>query len=210
MADQYVVLGDVAASRKITERRAFRDRLADLCDRVNEAYTESIGAAFTPLKGIDEIGGTLESVEDLYGITKTITAEVRPEVMRLAVVGERIDVRANEGEVSSMDGPAFHRADELLETMDSKGYRFEFEADDERFDALLSGQVNLLLARRESLTDRQREVVATYERQGTQRDVAEELGITQQAVSSALRAAGWPMVGEVEDNLSRALAKYDA
>lgn len=209
MADQYVVLGDVAASREISDRGVFRDRLEALCDHVNETYAGSIEAAFTPLKGIDEVGATLRTVEDLYSITRTITAEIRPEVMRLAVVGGRIDVGENQSDVRSMDGPAFHRADELLRTMDSTGYRFEFEADDELFDTLLSGQVNLLLAHRDDLTERQREIVATYERRETQREVAAELGITQQAVSSALDAAGWPMIGLIEDRLSWALAKYD-
>lgn len=58
----------------------------------------------------------------------------------------------------------------------------------------------------ETWTDRQCEAVRLYRRFERQEAVAQELGISQQAVSSALVSAGWRTVSEVEAALRDVLA----
>lgn len=207
MAEQYVVLGDVVRSREITDRDAFRARLQRACSRCSER--DDVLAPFSVLKGIDEIGGVLSSAEGLYRIAVSFSDALRPHVIRLTAVGGPVDVGLDTGDVAAMDGPAFHEADDRLESMGRSGLRVTFTADEERLDAALTGEMNLLLTHRDGLTDRQREVIRASREHETQGAAAESLGITQQAVSKALRRAAWPMVSTIEERLDETLAGYD-
>ena len=57
-------------------------------------------------------------------------------------------------------------------------------------------------------TERQCKVVRLYRRFRRQRDVAEELGVSQQSVSSSLAATGWKSLAEAEATLEAVFSKY--
>lgn len=61
---------------------------------------------------------------------------------------------------------------------------------------------------RSGWSNHQFRVVQFYEKFGSQISVAKELGITQQAVSDALRQAHWKEVKRVENMIDEALEKY--
>lgn len=210
MHERYVVLGDVVQSREIAARERFRRMLADACEDVNREYRTDIVAPFELLKGVDELGGVLSSVTGIYDIVKDLFDALHPHRLRIAVVRGEIDVGADTGVVSQMDGPAFHRADELLEQVERADLLFDARIGQERFDLAVADEINLLLATRRRWTDRQREIIDYYERYGSQYDVAEELGITQQAVSKSLGKASWQMVQRIEERLGRVLQEYES
>lgn len=209
MTNSYVVLGDVVQSRDIEARNEFQDRLEDSCRRVNERFERGVAAEFELLKGTDELGGVLHTPVDIYDIVRTFTEAVRPHLIRVAVVFGEIDVGRASNDVSKMDGPAFHRADELLNTIEQQRLLFDMETNAERLDASISDEINLLLLRRQDWTDRQRETIEAYRECGTQRDVAISLGVTQQAVSKTLNKAAWPMIESIEGRLRETLETLD-
>lgn len=209
MVRNYVVLGDVVRSRNIRGRTEFRRRIEEGCKRANERFERSIAAEFKLLKGIDELGGVLRTPIDVYDVARTFTEVVRPHRIRLAVVFGEVDVGSQSSDVSKMDGPAFHRADELLSTIEKQKLLFDMETNTGRLDVSVSDEVNLLLSRRRNWTERQRETIETYREHGTQRDVAESLDVTQQAVSKTLNEAEWPMVETIEERLRDSLEELD-
>lgn len=209
MPSRYVLLGDVVRSRRIDDREAFRERLAETCAALNDDYGESIDADFRVLKGIDEVGGVLSSLRSVYGIVRDLFEGLRPYEMRLALAHGSIDVEADSRDVARMDGPAFHRAAELLSGLEEGDLLFDMDARDPTLDAALADEINLLLVVRQGWTDRQREVVEAYQRHGEQTAAARELGVTQQAVSDALRRSSWPLVDAIEERLASTLRRYD-
>lgn len=240
MRYRYVLLGDVVGSRDIEDREAFRRTLVDACETANETCGSDLDAPFELLKGIDELGGVLTSPAPVYDVVDEFAAALRPHEIRVAVAAGGIDVAPESGDVTRMDGPAFHRADELLAALADAPFRFAMDLDgpadsgcgdsadaptgdtnrddahdaavDRRADALddaLADEINLLLFRKREWTDRQREVVARYEEHGSQREVAEALGVSQPAVSRALDRAMWTPLREIEDRLRETLAQYE-
>lgn len=221
MSYRYVVLGDVVGSRDIEGREEFRRTLVAACERATERSEPHVDAPFELLKGIDELGGVLTSPAPVYDVVDGFAAALRPHELRVAVAGGEIDVAAETGDVTRMDGPAFHRADELLADLTGSDFRFAMDLDgppesdestDPRAAALgdaLADEVNLLLFRKRQWTDRQREVVARYEEYGSQREVAEELGVSQPAVSRALDRAMWKPLREIEGRLRETLTRYE-
>lgn len=208
MPDRYVVLGDVVQSREIEDRTQFRTTLSEACDSVNDRF-DDVNAPFQLLKGVDELGAVLASVANIYEVVKTLFDALYPHRLRVAVVLGEIDVGEETGVVSEMDGPAFHRTDSLLDQLEASELLFEMQTGRDRFDLAVSDEINLLLARRQQWTDRQHEIISSYEQYENQYEVADQLGITQQAVSATLQQASWSMLRQVEERLHRVLEEYE-
>ena len=204
----YVVLGDVVDSRSIEDRAAFRETFATARRAVETTLGETLAAGPTVLKGIDEIGLVLSSLNRLYDLVITLQDALHPHQIRLAVARGPVDTTVTDS-VARMDGEAFHRATDLLESIDADGLLFGLDADRPPLDTAVTDEINLLVDRRASWTDRQREIVTAYERTGVQHEVASELGISQQAVSDVLQSADWPLVETIERRLRKTLATYE-
>ncbi|QLG60866.1 SatD family protein [Halorarum salinum] len=202
----YVVLGDVVGSRDVPERDRLRRELRAALAGANDEYGADVGAPFTPLKGVDEFGGTLTGRGTIYGVVRAVQEGLHPTVARYAVVRGEVDVNPDSTDVRTMDGPAFHRADELLADLASGDGNFVVETGDPSVDDLATAAGDLALAVREGWTERQMEVARAYRVQGTQVRVAEEFGVSKQAISKTLRAAQYDRVRRAEERLNRALA----
>jgi DNA-binding phage protein len=207
MPEFYVLLGDVVRSREVDDRAAFRRRLERACERASRH--DEVHAPFDVLKGIDEIGGVLSAGTSIWSVVRSLTDELHPQQVRLALVSDEIDVGVETGDVSKMDGPAFHRASELLETVERSNLLFDMQTGRRPLDAAVADELNLLLLLRHEWTERQREVVASYRRHGTQSEVAEDLDVSQQAVSKSLRSASWPTIRTIEERLNETLRSYE-
>lgn len=208
MGRAYVVLGDVVDSRGIEDREAFGRVLGGACRHLNDAFDGAIEAELVPLKGIDEFVGVLSTPAPVYEIVDEVRARLHPQEARVAVAVGTIDVGRSTGDPARMDGAAFHRADDLLAEMEGSPFRFALDLEDPPVDALIADLVNLLLFRKRQWTDRQREVVALYDERGDQRSVADELGISQPAVSRALSRADRQPIREIEHRLRTTLERY--
>lgn len=209
MTDYFVLLGDVVDSRSISNRDTFHRHLVNACNQINDRYGENLCGELEILKGIDELGCVLVSVTSIYDIAKDLLDALHPHQIRIAVAHGKIDIGVKTGVVSQMDGPAFHQADELLDSVEQSERRFDIRTGRTGFDLAVADEINLLLTVRQQWTDRQHEIVNKYEQLGNQREVAEELGISQQAVSNSLSRASWPMIQHIEERLDRVLREYN-
>ena len=201
----YVILGDVVASRAEPDREALRGRIEDALAAVNDAYPNAVGARFEPIKGVDEFGGTLRNSGAAYGIVRTIQERLHPTVARYVVVAGAVDVNPSARDVTAMDGPAFHRADEALSELTAADSNFRLDTDDARADDLATAAGDLALAIREDWTERQTEIARAYRRRESQTAVAEAFDVSRQAVSKALAAAQYGRVRRAEERIERAL-----
>ena len=116
-----------------------------------------------------------------------------------------------------MDGPAFHVAAALIEDAKSRKkrirqkkpttqYAFKLGNQLDTLDLVITSLANLHHVLTNDWTERQREIVTRYEKQGVQKAVARSLGITQQAVSTALQQAHWADVKSIETLVDGLLA----
>lgn len=209
MVEYYVVLGDVVHSREIEDREGFQDRLEDVCGQFNATERDDVWGDFKILKGIDEFGGVLQSLENVYEVVSEFQEALRPHEIRMVVAGGSIDVGLTSWDVEKMDGEAFHKASERLEEIEDGPLSFDLLVDDDALARAVADEINLLLHVRGDWTDRQWEVASVRESVDTQTAAAEELGVTQQAVSNVLSGANWPLAHEVEERLRNTLQEYE-
>ncbi len=204
----YVMLGDVVASRKIKEKEAFQRKLEKACLEVNRNFAEDIYADFKILKGIDEIEGVLLNIASVYKIMDTMLEQFYPHSMRFALVLDYIDTAVESREVSRMDGPAFHRASDLMKNMKGSRLIFRMSIGDAILDKTVAGEINLLFLLKKGWSPGQRKILREYRKTGTQNMAAEALGITQQAVSKALNRSMWKEISGIEDDLNYVLRNH--
>lgn len=208
-APRYVVLVDLVGSRDIDDRAAFEARLDDALAHVNAAEAAHLATPLTKMKGIDEFGCVLTDMAPLPDLIPALLDRIHPTLARFGVASGGIDVGRDSDTVAEMDGPAFHRASELLDSLERDGLYARVETDTAA-DGLVSGALNLLVLGREDLTDRQVEMILAYERHGTQTAAGDALGVPQQAVSEALRRANHERRRAIRADLRTALeAVYD-
>ncbi len=204
----FVLLGDVVASRQIEDRDGFQKALQDLCEEINHAYAGDIYAPFKTLKGLDEIGGVLSDISNIYNIIVLISDRLHPCRMRCALVFDYVDTALESRDVSRMDGPAFHKAAQAVIDLKKTALLFSFFVADEILDRALQGEINLMLLIRGERTPKQRQIIKEYELLKNQQEVAKKLGISQQYVSLVLSHSRWKMLNDLEDELNMSLQRY--
>ena len=204
----YVMLGDVIHSRQITDRNDFQKRIEKTCQIINTRYSEDTYADFKILKGIDEIGGVLTGMSKTYEIITTILEEIYPNLMRFVLVFDYIDTAVATKDVTKMDGPAFHKASDMIHKLKSSKLTCDISANNKMIDTMVANQINSLLLMKINWSTRQHQVVKEYERTMNQSRVAEHFEMTQQAVSKILNRSMWREIKQIEENLSFALHTY--
>ncbi len=204
----YVLLGDLEHSRKAQDRRLLLRRLERLCSDLNHECAASLLAPLKPIKGVDEIGAVLRSVDQLYRIVDAFRRGLKPSRMRIAVVRGDVDVGRATRDVARMDGPAFHGAAQVMGGLKQTGLTFTLVAGEPALDASVSGLTNALLALKSRWTEQQERMASAYELARGQAAAARKLRVTQQAVSQALARMDYRRVRLIEDSLVQSLRAY--
>ena len=201
----FALLGEVEDESAFDPAELHRDlglRLAGL----NGDHEPAFVAPFVLGSGIPEFTAVLRTARPVYAMTRSIAAAVRPYPVRLALARGPILGGLETRDAEAMDGPAFDLAGELLYRARKEDRLLVVHTGDNTFDALFNALLLLLTRHVNQWSERQWEVVEAYRRLGRQNRVAEELSISQQAVSATLASAGWRTVRDVERSLERVLA----
>jgi hypothetical protein len=207
-----VIVGDLVGSRTISSRRGLSQRIHLVVDRLSREYRQEFHAPITLTKGIDELSGALKRPAKSYRICRLLNADVYPAKFRFAVARGSLDLGVSTKEAGKMDGPAFHTAADLIRNAKKENLfcSFNLGARQSEISQMLTEMANLLHILRQGWSKHQRDVVEIYEQFGNQGKVAKKLGISQQAVSDALRQANWKAFRRAEDVVDAILERCDA
>lgn len=204
----FVLLGDVISSRRINNRETFRKKIEEILEKTNEIYNEDIFSGFKILKGIDEMGGVLSNISNSYKIINDISGQLYPDRMRFVLVYDYIDTGMETLDVSKMDGPAFHRASDIMNSLKKSRLMFDMSIGDKMIDSAITGQINLILLMKKNWSTKQHQIVKEYKNTENQDDVAKNLGISQQAVSKTLNLIMWKEIIGIEERLNHIIHNY--
>lgn len=202
-----VILGDLIASREAPSREQRADSLRRTVDDIAARYRSEFHAPLTLSRGIDEVSGVLYHPRHSYRICLELNDAIGFSSFRFAVAVGALDVGVESGEAPRMDGPAFHAAADLMEKAKQQGrlYLFDLERCGETTQRLLNEVAHLASLLSADWSDHQREVGNLYRRLGSQKEVARELDVTQQAVSKTLRRMRWHDYMEANDVINQTL-----
>jgi len=202
-----VLYGDVVDSRKIKKRNRFEKNLKKSIKEINKYYNGSFESKLQIIKGIDELGGVLGRIDDIYNILIDLNEKIHKSEIRLVVVYDYIDIGFGKQNISEMDGEAFHKANKLLKEIKKQDFIFGLCLNRGEFDKILEGNINLLYFIRKDRTKKQNKAIDYYEEYEKQEKAALKLGIKQQSLSKLLQRARYSQIKKLEENLNSALEK---
>lgn len=183
------VIGDVVDSRRLLARAAVQARLEHAVALINERFREEIASSFLVTLG-DEFQGLLHGLGRLLDLTYAVEMELFPVHIRFGVGIGGLDTSLREVALG-MDGPAFHRAREAVESAKKRHLSLVLRSGDPVVDALVADYCALASRVRAGWTPKQREAAHLLRDVRLQKDIAEKLRVEPAAVSQRLTSAMW-------------------
>lgn len=205
-----IIVGDLVGSRRNSDRQELARKIPLLIYDISKEYGKEFYVPLIQTRGIDEISGVLKQSSMSYRICRLINEGLYPNVFRFAVVRGTLDIAVSFKDIRRMDGPAFHTAADTIKRAKKEKlyYCFNLGPRFAELNLLINELTNLLHILRSDWSNHQRRVVQFYEKFGSQKAVAKKLGITQQAISHALRQARWKKLKRAENMIDRILEKH--
>ncbi len=195
---QTVVLGDLIRSRAIEDRKKISRKIKVSLNKIQTLYGDEMIAPLKFTLGMDEISGLFKRPNATYQACRKLNDLIYPYQFRFAIVREKIDIGITTKDSGAMDGPAFHIAANLIEQGKKKDKYYMFYVGPQesagKFNDWLIEVSNLASVLCRMWSHHQLNIIMKYEKFGKQEIVAGKLGITQQAVSDALKKANWKSI----------------
>ena len=206
--DLFVLLGDVISSKKLENRENFQNKLINGCNTINEKYKSNIYSYMNIIKGSDEIGVVLKDLSEFYSIINVISNTIGPNLMRFVLVKGQIDTGLDQREISRMDGPAFHKASNLMNMLKHEKLIFKMDTGDPIFDKLVTNNINLIYLIEKKWSPKKINIIHDYEKIGDQQSVAAKYGIKQQDVSYHLNSSNYGEIKNIKTDLELVIKSY--
>ena len=205
-----VVIADVIASRERSpaERRRLQQRLQEQIALLNDNHHDALLSKFAITLG-DEFQAVLKTPASIPQIFRDSFFWLNEVRLRWGVGCGTLATDVEEYAIG-MDGPAFHQARQALEhAKDENRLGGVFTGFGPPDDDIFNGFARLIWDRYAGLKPKQLETVMLMHALPTQSAIAAQRGVTESAVSDALKSAGWDALQEAERGWEAALGRFD-
>ncbi len=202
------LIADMVKSREVPrlQRPRVQKSFKELVVYLNRRYSKSILSRFVITLG-DEFQGLLRSATPIPDLVWDIDQRFSERHLRVGVGFGVLDTPVQK-EALNVDGPALHYARAAIQVAaEKRSFGGVFLGFGE-LDPVMNGIARILWFHRSTLTRQQLRIVEFLRRGQTQSDVAEELGITRQAISKQVVSTGWPAYVEAESAWRILLERY--
>lgn len=186
-----VVIGDVVRSRRLrrSKRAKIQAQLEKSFLQVNRDYKEIISTPLQFTAG-DEFQGVFKTAKNILSVIYQLREAVLPVPVRFGIGIGKITTPVSD-KPQAMDGPAFHRARDALESTHEFLGQICLSSDHPDRDKVINAWLDVLNFIRSTWSSRAREVLHLYEDFEKLEPVASKLGISVQAVSKHLKVTGY-------------------
>lgn len=185
--DQYtVIIADIKGSRKMRayERYEWQLFLKSAIVQINEDCADAIEAQFMITKG-DEFQGVLKNLSDVHRIMIKFERLTFPLILHYGV-GFGVIQKMGSNIPIEMDGQAFHRANAALNKAKKKKYTVYINTDNPGFDLTVNAIYQLIYAIKGRWSETNFNRYWKYKEMGTYEKVAQQEGVSTQAVWDSL------------------------
>ena len=123
-----VLIGDIVASKKISNRAAVQRKLNRLFDGIN-ADNKFLDSPYTITLG-DEFQAVYKNADEIFGDIWKILFALYPERARFSIGLGNISTKINRRQAIGMDGPAFYNAREGLNELKNNLYLLNIKGEE--------------------------------------------------------------------------------
>ncbi len=191
------IIGDINKSRLLPDRNHVQRKFQSSISRINKEYKNSIASKFLVTLG-DEFQGLLKSGGESYRLVRRLQ-DMMGDVPFSFGIGIGTLSTSLKKEALGMDGECFHRARAALLKAKKKKQEVLYDFDGSAC-TLVNAMIELLEKERESLTERQREIMQLLKNHNSA-EVAHKLKISPQAISKVRKTTVVSQMNGVEEAL---------
>ena len=186
MNSNTVIISDIIGSRKLNDRERYEWQLflKSAIVQINEKFSNYIEASFMITKG-DEFQGVLKQISFVHPIVMEFERLIFPLTMRFGVGHGSIQKMGSKIPIE-MDGQAFHLAQAALNAAKKKKQVIIIQTKNEYFNLQVNTIYQLIYAIKERWSDISYKRYWKYQECGTYERVAQEEGVSTQAVWDSL------------------------
>lgn len=187
MGDYTVIIGDVCGSRRMNPDARYEGQLfiKSAISQINENFRDCVEAPFTITRG-DEFQGVLNKKRFVLPLLLEFERLLFPLNLRYGV-GSGYIQRMGSDLPLEMDGQAFHRGSEALQSAKKKKMQIVYKSDDPRYDRLINALFLLMYAIKSRWNQSNFERYWRYKELGTYEKVADYENVSTQAVWDSLQ-----------------------
>lgn len=215
--DKYVaIIGDMVGSKAIINRQDAQRKFKAILSKINSVYKEEIASEFMITSG-DECQGLLKSRKHVLKIVHDIEMAMMPVELRFGIGVGEVSTAIDFNNTLEMDGPAYHRARGMIETMHMKRKQYSMSQPtilidsgehNHQIDELMNATLSVCTALKSKWTDRQKEIVYHYLlHDENQYRAAEALAIGQSSVNKALKSTRFYSYKAAMDGIEKILSE---
>lgn len=152
---------------------------------------------------MDEVSGLLLRLDHAFDFVAILNLKIWPAKFRVAIASGEIDVGQSSNYAPDMDGSAFHLAAQTLQRTENQGLLFGMQIDwiPTPMTTLIEAAARLHADIMEDWKPSRAQATHAIRRVHTQQAAAEALGIRQQSISEALKAAHAKHLFAMEDSI---------
>jgi len=226
--NRVALLGEIDEDPAVMGFDVLQERLPRVLAAIHREQPQAFLVPPAATAGFPEFAAVLTDLAGAYPVARRLAEEFHPLAVRTgAARGEILippAVSASPAEAPAapwsgmlsggepltpdqLEGPAFDAAAELLYRARKENRLLLIDGLGGATDRLANTLILVLHRNLQGWTPRQCEIVRLYRIHRRQRRVADELGVTQQSVSSSLAATGWKALVEAESCLTAVLAE---
>lgn len=209
------IIGDIVNSKKLDDRNTVQVKLNSLLKCINIKYEDSIASNFMVTLG-DEFQGLLKCGNNVMDIITKVEIEMHPVKLRFGIGVGLIVTEINREIPLGADGPAYHNARKMIDCLKKLENKYmsnytnimiASEGDNLNVDMLLNSVFSLCFTLRNKWTDRQREIIYSYIKNGkNQYETAEKLQIGQPSVNKSLNSSGYYSYQSAIETINKVLS----
>ena len=196
------LVADIVGSRKIQERITFDGRLVK-CLKDLSNRNPHILSPYTLIG--DEIQAVFSGGNLLFRDAASILSTIHPVKMRFSYGVGTLIKPINPEQAVEMDGPAFYRARDGVNSLKETGYLFTVVGEDVPRVDLVREALNLVSHEMEEWNENRLRTLAMRQEGVAVKEIADELGISDKAVYKTIDAGALDVIMRVFDEIESAV-----
>lgn len=208
MSNELVIVGDVIKSRKKfdpSDWKGFHQTIHQL----NDIFSSKLKIPFSVYSG-DSFGGVCDTLESAISILLFLQEKLIRFNSRLILIEGDISFGMQGKDFGSLEGKALWESQETFRELKKGSGLFMANLRDHKTTLLLNTILNLIFMIRDDWKNLDWEVYSFFRSNKSQKEIAQNLGYSQQYISKILRTAKMKQVWEAENNLKELINGYFA
>lgn len=203
----YHLVADVAKSSKIKEKDDFQVKLREICQLINTKYSTDFLMPLKITQGINQIAGALKSIKHIYTIISFIEDQLYPQKIRFVLLHGELNSSTSKKDISYVYGSLLEKSQNRMDELKKTAFIFDLKSNSPN-DSAVKWQMNLIFHIKSSWSLNKRRIIMEYGKLNNQQQVAELIGISQQAVSKNLNNSYFEDIKLIEADLNKNLKEY--